>query len=544
MTSYSGMIVDPINNKIFPGTITVKEGIIAKLEQDSSPKDKGYILPGFIDSHVHVESSLLIPSEFARLATPHGTVATVSDPHEIGNVLGIPGIEFMIENGQKVPFHFYFGASPCVPATQFETAGATITADEIEMLFQKHRLKYLSEVMNYPGVIHNDPDMMKKIEVAKKHGKVVDGHAPGVMGDQLKKYAKAGITTDHECFKLDEALEKVACGMKILIREGSAAKNYEELHSLITKYPKLVMLCSDDKHPHELIKGHINDLVRRSIFEKGHALMDVLQAACVNPVLHYKLDVGLLQTGQSADFIRIDSLESFNVIETYIKGMLVAKNGSSFIRSVTSLTPNLFNTSTKRISDFHIPANGFKRIRVIVPSDGQLVTESSIERANIVDGALVADPDRDILKIAVVNRYHNAPPAVGFIKNFGFKKGAIGSCIAHDSHNIIAVGTSDEHLTAVINTIINNKGGIALVDELGNATSLPLPVAGIMSNEPGEIVAKKYAEIEDKAKQLGTHFHDPFMTLSFMALLVIPKLKLSDKGLFDGDTFSFTSIGI
>lgn len=544
METFSGTIIDPLNKKIFPGTITVNEGKIDKVTEDPSPKAPGYLLPGFIDAHIHIESSMLIPSEFARLATPHGTVATVSDPHEIANVLGIPGVEFMIENGAQVPFHFYFGASPCVPATSFETAGAIISPADIEYLFKKYDLKYLSEVMNYPGVIHKDPDMIAKIAVAKKYGKQVDGHAPEVTGENIKNYAAAGITTDHECVTLDEAIQKIHCGMSILIREGSAAKNFEALHRLIPQFPEKVMLCSDDKHAHELIKGHINELVKKAHFEKGYDLMDVLQAACVNPVLHYKLDTGLLQPGQSADFIRVDSLESFNVTETYIKGVLVAKNGKSLIKSIATTPLNKFNITTKKISDFKISAQNVNAIKVITPINGQLITESSIETPTIVEGEIVADPSRNILKIAVINRYNEAPPAIGFIKNFGLKSGAIASCIAHDSHNIIAVGCDDESLTTVVNAIIKNKGGIAIVDCFGECTSLPLPVAGIMSNESGFAVAEKHLSIENKAKQMGSTLDDPFMTLSFMALLVIPKLKLSDKGLFDGESFTFTSVTV
>ncbi len=539
MKTYSGTIVDPLNRVIFPGTITVEKGIITKIIRDKTPQGKGFLLPGFIDSHIHIESSMIIPSEFARLCTPHGTVATVSDPHEIGNVLGVPGVDFMIQNALKVPFHFYFGAPSCVPATFLETSGAVITAEDIEGLFKKYDLKYLSEMMNYPGVIDRNPEVMAKIEVAKKYGKPIDGHAPGIVGEPIRKYASAGIITDHECFVLEEALDKLQCGMSILIREGSAAKNFEALHSLISLHPERVMLCSDDKHPHDLVKGHINQLVQRAIFEKQHALMDVLQAACVNPISHYKLDVGLLQEGQSADFIRIDSLETFNVLETYIKGILVAKEGKTTIASIPSETPNHFNVSPKKSSDFTVQAEGSGQIKVIVAIDGQLITEMAIENGTIVDSAVIADPQRDILKIAVVNRYHDAPVSVGFIKNFGLKQGAIGSCVAHDSHNIIVVGCSDEAIARVVNLIIENKGGIALIDDKGLSTSLPLPVGGIMSNEEGSEVAKKYTAIEKESKKLGTTLYDPFMTLSFMALLVIPKIKMSDRGVFDGEKFTF-----
>jgi adenine deaminase len=544
MQTFSGTIVDPLKGRIFFGTLTVEAGKIVAVTEDPSPKGDGFILPGFVDAHVHVESSMLIPSEFARLAVPHGTVATVSDPHEIGNVLGVAGVEFMIENGKQVPFHFYFGVPSCVPATCMETSGASITADDIEMLFQKHDLKYLSEVMNYPGVIHRDPEVMAKIEVAKKYKKRIDGHSPGIVGDPLKRYSEAGITTDHECFTLSEAKEKLACGMSVLIREGSAAKNFEELHSLITEAPNHVMLCSDDKHPHELIKGHINQLVTRALFDKKHDLMDVLKAACVNPVLHYGLDVGLLRVGDSADFIRIDSLNSFKVLETYINGQLVAKDGKPLISSIPSEPLNHFRCDPKQPDDFKIDADGINQIKVIVPLENQLVTESAVISPKIVNGALVADPENNLLKLTVVNRYRNAPPAVGFIQNFGLRQGALGSCIAHDSHNIIAVGCTDEALAAAINAIIRNQGGIAVVDGHGEISTLPLPIAGIMSAEPGELIAQKYIALENKAKALGSQLHDPFMTLSFMALLVIPKLKLSDQGLFDGEAFSFTSLKV
>ncbi len=542
MQTYSGTIVDPLNGKMFFGTLTVESGKIVAIAEDVSPKGEGYILPGFIDAHVHVESSMLIPSEFARMALPHGTVATVSDPHEIGNVLGVEGVEFMIENGKQVPFHFYFGVPSCVPATQMETSGASITATEVEDLFQKHDLKYLSEVMNYPGVIHRDPEVMAKIEVAKKYHKRIDGHSPGVIGAALKKYAEAGITTDHECFTLHEAKEKLACGMSVLIREGSAAKNFDELHSLITEAPNHVMLCSDDKHPHELVKGHINQLVIRALFDKKHDLMNVLKAACVNPVLHYGLDVGLLRVGDSADFIRIDSLNSFQVLETYVQGQLVAKEGKSLFPSISCKPINHFHCTPKEPRDFQVSADGVDQINVIVPIDNQLVTERAVLTPKINDGLVVADPERNTLKLVVVNRYNDAPPAVGFIQNFGLTEGALGSCIAHDSHNIIAVGCTDEAIAAVVNAIIQNQGGIGAVNGLGEVSTLPLPIAGIMSAESGETVAQKYVALETKAKMLGSQLHDPFMTLSFMALLVIPKLKLSDKGLFDGETFTFASL--
>lgn len=536
----SGNIVDVKGKKIFPGTLTVNNGIISAVSPSEKKDDQPYILPGFIDSHVHVESSMLVPSEFARLAVTHGTVATISDPHEIGNVLGVDGVRYMIHNGSQVPFHFFFGVPSCVPATSFETAGATISADEIRSLFKDDYLKYLSEMMNYPGVLHRDPLVMEKILVAKEMGVPVDGHAPGLKGADAANYISAGISTDHECFTLEEAMDKLKCGMKIIIREGSAAKNYEALHPLIKSHPESVMFCSDDKHPHELVRGHINELVKRSIVNHGYDTMDVLRCACYNPILHYKLDVGFLQLGQPADFIVVDNLRDFNVLQTYINGKLVAENGKTLIEPVENGVVNQFNTSPKKVEDFLLEgAEG--PIKVIQALNGELITKAFLAKAKVHNHHLVADVERDILKLAVVNRYQDAPVAVAFINGFGLKQGALASCIAHDSHNIIAVGVSDQEICDAVNGIIANKGGIAVSCE-GDIEVLPLPVGGIMSPLDGYTVAQRYSELDKKAKELGTSLYAPFMTLSFMALLVIPSLKLSDKGLFDGTTFNFTPV--
>lgn len=542
MTSFtrSGMIIDIINRKIFPGTVVVENGVIKKITEDSQPKSPDYILPGFIDAHVHVESSMLVPSEFARLASVHGTVGTVSDPHEIGNVLGVEGIRYMIQNGNQVPFHFYFGASSCVPATQFETAGATIGPKDIEQLFKQEGLKYLSEMMNYPGVLAKDPIVMEKIRIAHGLNRPVDGHAPGLMGVEAQRYIAAGISTDHECYMLDEALNKIKYGMSILIREGSAAKNYEALHPLIKMHPDKVMFCSDDKHPHELVEGHINLLVKRSVIDKGYDLFDVLRAASLHPVTHYKLDVGLLRPNDSADFIVINNLKEFTVLETYVRGNLVAQKGKSLIKSVQTTTPNHFSTSLKTVQQFAVPSTS-KQIRVIQAEEGQLITKSAVVPAKVLDHFVVQDIQRDLLKLTVVNRYQNAPPSIAFIQNFGLKSGAIASCIAHDSHNIIAVGCTDQEICDAVNLLIENKGGISVVNG-PDKYALPLPVAGIMSNDDGYKVAHKYSEMDALAKKLGTPLYAPFMTLSFMALLVIPSLKLSDKGLFDGSNFKFVAL--
>ncbi|RPI12495.1 MAG: adenine deaminase [Ignavibacteriae bacterium] len=546
----SSNLVDILNKKIFPAEITVADGKIQSIKETGGTYNN-FILPGFIDAHVHVESSMLIPSEFARLAVVHGTVAAVSDPHEIANVLGIDGIRYMIDNGKKVPFKFYFGASSCVPATTFETAGAEVTPGDIRKLFEEDGLHYLSEMMNYPGVLFDDPVVMEKLKIARELDKPVDGHAPGLRGVQAKKYIDAGISTDHECFTLDEALEKINYGMKILIREGSAAKNFEALHSLLLDYPDMVMLCSDDKHPNDLVKSHIDELVRRAI-AYGYDVFDVLKCVCINPVEHYKLDVGLLREGDPADFIVVNNLKEFKVQQTYINGELAAENGKTLIKRVDSDIVNNFNTQRKSLKDFEVEEPMFvnndgtpsaQEIRVIEALEGQLITNELHLQPLVENGKLVSDSYNDILKIAVVERYGNTKPAVAFIKDFGLKKGAIASCVAHDSHNIIAVGVSDEDICNAVNAVIDSKGGISAAYD-GKVEVLPLPVAGIMTNEDGYTAAEKYSKIDAIAKEFGTKLKAPFMTLSFMALLVIPQLKLSDKGLFDGGKFEFVKLEV
>ncbi|GAA4442260.1 adenine deaminase [Pontibacter saemangeumensis] len=535
----SGRIIDLHRQEIFPGTVHVSNGRISKIVR-AATEATHYILPGFVDAHVHIESSMLVPSEFARLAVPHGTVATVSDPHEIGNVLGLKGVEYMISNGNKVPFKFYFGAPSCVPATPFETAGAEITPADIEKLFQRDEIKYLAEMMNWPGTLHRDPLVMEKIALAKKYGKAVDGHAPGLRGEQARQYAAAGITTDHECFTAEEALDKLAAGMKILIREGSAANNFEALIPLLPEHYRNIMFCSDDKHPDNLVEGHINLLVKRAL-AKGHDLFQVLQAACVNPVEHYKLEVGLLREGDAADLIVVDNLEDFDVQATYINGQLVAELGQTRIAFTVSEEINNFNTAPKAPEEFALSAEGATQVRVIEAFDGQLITKEAWAAAKAENGFLVADLAQDVLKLTVVNRYENAAPSVAFIRNLGLKEGAIASSVGHDSHNIIAVGVDDESIAQAVNLIIGAKGGVAAVG-MGKKVLLPLPVAGIMSAEDGYKVAEQYAAIDRMSKELGSRLASPFMTLSFMALLVIPSLKLSDKGLFNGDDFRFVPV--
>ncbi|MEA5256318.1 adenine deaminase [Arcicella aquatica] len=541
-----GNIINIFDKTIKYGSIEVQNGNISKIEilaeniDDNAP----YILPGFVDAHVHVESSMLTPVQFARLAVVHGTVSTVSDPHEIGNVLGKAGVEYMIHNARQTSFKFCFGAPSCVPATVFETAGATITPTDIEELFQQYEeIGYLAEVMNFPGVLNGDADMLAKIALAKAYHKPVDGHAPGLRGEAAKKYIDAGCQTDHECFTADEALDKLKYGMKILIREGSAAKNFDALIELLPKYYNELMFCSDDKHPDNLVEGHINLLVLRALEKFPSLLFEILQVACVNPVKHYNLPVGLLQEGDTADFVVVENLENFKVLATYISGEIVAENGFSKIPDLPSDIINHFDCNFKTIEQFQVKAKT-ETIKVIEVLDGQLITLKSEYPAMVKDDMVVSDLANDILKITVVNRYHDAPPAIGFIKNFGLKQGAIGSSVAHDSHNIIVVGVDDESIVTVVNMLIETQGGVAAIG--GNKTKmlLKLPIAGIMTGEDGYLVAKEYSAIDKFAKDLGCTLNSPFMSLSFMALLVIPNIKLSDIGLFDGENFSLTSLFI
>lgn len=536
----SGNLIDILQQIIYPATIQVTDGRISSITPNENVYDQ-YLLPGFVDAHVHVESSMLTPSQFARLAVVHGTVATVSDPHEIANVLGVEGVEYMLKNGKEVPFKFCFGAPSCVPATTFETAGATVSVADVEALLAKPEVLYLTEMMNFPGVLHEQPDVMAKIAAAKRAGKPVDGHAPGLRGKDAQKYIAAGISTDHECFTAEEALDKLQYGMQILIREGSAARNFDALIPLLDEHYEKMMFCSDDKHPDNLVEGHINVLVKRALALKLD-LFKVLRVACVNPVLHYKIPAGLLRVGDPADFIVIDDLHDFNILSTYIDGVLVADKGVTLIDSIVAPVINNFDCVPSIPSDFWIPASGDTvTVKVIEALDGQLITNSLLETLPVRDGVVNSSVEKDVLKLAVVNRYHPAPVALGFIRNFGFSHGAIASSVAHDSHNIIAVGVDDVSISLAVNAVIAARGGVSVVRD-GVASVLPLPVAGLMSNLDGYEVAARYSELDAAAKALGSQLGAPFMTLSFMALLVIPHLKLSDLGLFDGDTFSFTNV--
>ena len=536
--SISGNLVDVLQGRIAAATLHIESGKIIRIVPELKKQDT-FITPGLIDAHVHIESSMLTPAEFARVAITHGTISAVCDPHEIANVLGIAGIDYMLEDARRSPFMFAFGAPSCVPATSFETSGAAIGASEIAALLEQKEITHLSEVMNYPGVISRDPEVMAKIALAKRLGKPVDGHAPGLRGEALKTYVASGISTDHETLSLEEAVEKIRLGMKILIREGSAAKDFEKLESLIDSHSDMCMFCSDDKHPDDLVRGHIDGIVRKAI-SMGHDPLKVLMCACLNPVTHYNLPVGLLQEGDPADFLVVHSLKDFTVLKTYIKGSLVAENGKTMLAYKQPEIINEFHAGLKRKEEFAVRA-GAGPANIIEAEDGSLLTGRLRKTPVVSDGLVMSDTTRDILKIAVVNRYRGDPPALGLIKGFGLRKGAIASSIAHDSHNIIAVGVADDDLCAALNMVIENKGGLALAcNEFRDF--LPLPIAGLMSVSDAWETASLHSRLQGLVREIGSPMAAPFITLSFMALLVIPKIKMSDHGLFDSETFSIVDL--
>ncbi|MEI8085361.1 MAG: adenine deaminase [Paludibacter sp.] len=540
MTTISGYIVDVINRKIYKGILHIKNSKIIDIEPAEDVENQ-YIIPGLVDAHIHIESSMMIPTEFTRYSLIHGTVACVCDPHEIANVCGIDGVNYMIDNAKQSPMKFYFGAPSCVPSTSFETSGAILDAAEVEKLLQRDDIHFLSEMMNFPGVIHKNKQVHLKLDAAKRLGKPIDGHAPGLMGDDLTKYAAGGITTDHECMTIAEAEEKITLGMKVLIREGSAAKNFDDLLPLLTNNAANIMFCSDDKHPDDLLKnGHINALVKRAV-AKGYDVMDMLRACSLNPILHYKLDVGLLQKGDAADFSIVNNLTDFEIKATYIHGEKVSENGElSFPRFVPTELINQFNAQKITKEQVRVTPSGSK-LKVIKVDDGQLFTHAVFCKPKIENDNVVSDIENDVLKLVVYNRYQPSTPAVGFIHNIGLKRGALASTVSHDSHNIVAVGTSDEEIVSAINQIIDSKGGILACN--GEKTCLlSLPVGGLMSDADGAAIAQKYEEVDAMAKELGSTLRAPFMTVAFMSLVVIPELKLSDKGLFDVKTFSFTNL--
>jgi len=540
MKTISGHIVDVVSNRIFDGIVTYSHGRINFIEPASTVTDQ-FLIPGLIDAHIHIESSMMIPSVFARQVLPHGTIACVCDPHEIANVCGIPGIDYMINDGKKSPLKFYFGAPSCVPATHVETSGAVLTASDVKALLKRDDIHFLAEMMNFPGLLMSDEQVLLKLRYARDFNKPIDGHAPNLSGEDLRTYVEEGISTDHECMTLVEAKEKLALGMMILIREGSAARNLDDLMPLLKDHSDRVMFCSDDKHPDDLQKnGHLDNILRR-VVAKGYSALDALRSCSLNPIRHYNLSIGLLQNGDRADFVVVENLIDFKVKETWIGGTLVAENGSVCYPASEPAEPiNQFKALPIAAEDLQVTPTG-KHMRVIVAEDGQLQTKVLLAEPLIEKGSAVSNTENDYLKIVVYNRYHPAKPAIGFIKGIGLKRGAIASTVAHDSHNIVATGVSDKEIASAINRLIDCKGGIVAVDGK-KMEILPLPVGGLMSDADGLSIATAYEKADVMAKKLGSPLRAPFMTLAFMSLLVIPELKLGDKGLFEILIFSFTDL--
>jgi len=530
-------LIDIHNSEIYPARLTIIEKKIQIIERLNKPAD-GFLIPGLIDSHIHIESSMVTPSSFAEQAVSRGTTSVVSDPHEIANVLGIDGVSFMMKNAEIVPLKFWFGAPSCVPATKFESTGGIIDQSDIEELLSNEKIKFLAEMMNFPGVINDDTEVHNKLKAALKAGKPIDGHAPGLTGNDLKKYVESGITTDHECTSLREALEKIELGMKILIREGSAARNLSELKSLISTHPDMVMLCSDDLHPETLMGGHIDRLIIE-LLKEGFDLFKVIRSCTLNPVKHYSLDAGLLRAGDPADFVVLSNYMNMDILETWIDGEKVFEKGRTLFTYSSSNVVNNFKSSVITEDQLKVKNEG-NRIRVIGVSDGSLLTKELIFNSG-KEEFVESDNLNDILKIVVKDRYNDAPPAIAFVKGFGLKTGAFASSVAHDSHNIICVGTNDKDIVSAINGIVGTKGGLSVSDN-NSVDLLPLPFAGLMSDMPVKNVAAEYERLTSKVRSMGSNLLAPFMTLSFMALLVIPQLKLSDKGLFDSGKFNFVPL--
>lgn len=528
-----GIVFDPISRKKTPARINIRKGKIVSVDRDETITCP-IILPGFVDSHIHIESSMLTPKQFSRIAKKHGTIAVVADPHEIANVAGVEGIDFMINNSKGAEIEFFFGAPSCVPASPFDDCNKVLDSEEIKKLLERKDIHFLGEMMNFPGVIFSDPDVLKKLEAAKVNGKVIDGHAPGLKKEDLSKYIKSGISTDHECFTLDEALEKISMGMKVLIREGSAAKNFNSLSSLIKTHTNSTMVCTDDCHPEDLIVGHINKQVKRSL-ALGYDIFDILQVVSVNPIKHYKLDLGLLQTGDNADFIVVDNLDELNVLENYINGVNVLETASNIEGKEFNIDYKFPKPISKEVLVLLPKSNKIQAIQII---EGELVTEKEICSIDDLSKPILSDTDNDFLKVVVVNRYKEKEVFVSLIKGFGLKKGAIAESIAHDSHHIIAVGVDDKSILDAINFIISKKGGVCY-NNGEEIFGLPLPIYGLISDQPAEDVALKYDYINSKVKADGCALKAPFMTLSFMALSVIPKLKITPRGLFDINQFNF-----
>ena len=567
--SFTAFMFDVVTDTFYPARITIEDGKYKEItpifiDEDTKLDMPGLMMPGFIDSHIHIESSMMTPAQFAKVAVRHGTTGVVCDPHEIANVLGIEGIEAMIENAKQVPFKFFFSAPSCVPATPFETSGAVLDSSDINYLLKKDEIVALGEMMNFPGVINGDEEVLNKLKLARIYNKPIDGHAPLLSGENLNKYLEQQISTDHECSNILEAFEKKIKGMKIMVRDGSSALDMESLFNIDNIYsyiedpdrlgvlfrdifelkiyaPLFDFIVSDDKNPNDLLEGHLNKSVKKAC-ELGIDIVKAINMVTINPAYHYNLNCGAIVVGADADFILVDSIYDLNILETYIGGECVFDGENVLFDAPEVDARNSIKATKKSASDFDLSYDGDEcEVNVIECIDGDLLTKKTTAKLKTKDGIVQSDIIQDVLKIAVVERYGGNKVANAFIKGFGLKKGAIASSISHDSHNMIVIGYNSEMMAKAINEVIDNQGGIAVVSE-DFADSLPLPIAGLMSNEDAEIIAEKLTTLQSMAAALGSNLTSPFMTMAFMALLVIPSIKISDLGLFDGDAFEFIDV--
>ncbi len=541
----NAQIINVFSGEIIPGEMAISDGLIVGFGQYEAKKVEDlngrYVAPGFIDGHVHIESSMACISEFARAVVVHGTTTVAADPHEIANVLGLSGIEYMLQSAEEQPMNIYFTLPSCVPATDMETAGARLTAEDLKPFLNKDRIIALAEMMNFPGVIYRDPDVLAKISAARQQKKPIDGHAPGLEGPQLYAYISAGIQSDHECTTEHEAIEKLRSGMHIMIRQGTCAKNLQTLLPAVNeKTARRMMWCSDDRHPHDLIaEGHIDSIVYEAI-QSGLDPILAIQMATLNPAEYFNLDhLGALAPGRQADLVVFSDLKKPVIEKVYSRGILIAENGKILptiqIPSAASVPPSM-HVDLQKI-DFAIPADK-KQIRVIEIVPEQVITHQRIEEITVKNKQAVSDPSKDLLKMAVVERHSGSGNiGKGFVKGLGLKHGALASSVAHDSHNIIVVGTTDEDMRAALEAVVKMGGGLAAVSDARVRAELALPIAGLMSLEPVQRVRDQLDKLIEATHDMGTPLKDPFMTLSFLALPVIPELKLTDIGLVDVNKF-------
>lgn len=548
-------IVNVFSGEIIPGAVALKGGRVASvgpvtIAEETRDLSGAYLAPGFIDAHMHIESTMMPPSEFVTLAVPHATTGVVADPHEIANVLGIAGIRWMMDNARGLACNIFFTASSCVPSCHLETSGANLDADDLEPLFDDDRIVALAEMMNFPGVVFGDVDVLKKINLGLSR-RIVDGHCPGLRAKHLQAYAASGISSDHESTTADEALEKLRAGLRIYIREGSAARNLDALLPIVNdgNFHRFCF-CTDDRHPADLQhEGHIDHVVRRAV-SKGMDPVRAITLGTLFPAQHYRLEgLGAIAPGYEADFFTFESLDDIRPREVYFQAKLVARDGAYLperrtLKNLPEPTVHLpHGLSEKSLA---IPAKGMATtIRVIAMDPHQIVTGEKHVKPSVEKGQYIADPGRDLLKLAVIERHGNSG-SVGkaFVTGFGFRRGAIASTVGHDAHNLAVVGDNDRDMLLAAQELARVGGGQTVVSIGKVLATLPLPIAGLMSDQASATLIEQQRALLDAAKSIGCPHEDPFMPLSFLPLPVIPKLKLSDKGLVDVEKFDIVALEV